>query len=91
MNSALKRLKTSGNNAIDNDITIAASEICLQMLSDKLKLALTIIFRFYWCREFKSTVNPSKTDTIIFTKRYKIPNFTHTAHHTFWALSYFGG
>ena len=63
----MRRLESSGNNAIAyaDDIAIAAG-VCPQTLSDKLNLALSIVLD--WCGVFEL----SKTDTILFTRRYKV-------------------
>ena len=55
-------------------MAIAASEICPQTLSDKLNLALSIVLD--WCRDLGLPINPSKTDTILFIRSYKIPYFS---------------
>ena len=76
MNLFLKGLKHSGDdvNAYADDIAIAASRICPQTLPDKYNLALSIVLD--WCMDIGLSINTSLTDTILFTRRYKIPNFS---------------
>ena len=57
--------------AYAGDIAIAALRIYPQTLSDKLNMALSIVLD--WCRDFGLSINPSKTDTMLFTRRYMIP------------------
>ena len=79
VNSLLRWLEHSGNDAIAyaDDIAIAASGICPKT-PHSLNLALSIVLD--WCRDFGLSINPSKTDTILFTRRYKIPNFSLLAY-----------
>ena len=60
--------------AYADDITITTSGICPQMLSDKLNLALSIVLDWYGV--FGLSVYHSKTETILFTRSYKVPVFT---------------
>ena len=56
-------------------ISLSASGICPQALSDILNLALSIVL--VWCRDFELSLNPSKTDMILFTRTYRIPDLSH--------------
>ena len=76
VNLLLRGLEYSGNDAIADagDIAIAGLGICPQTLSDKLNLALSSVPN--WCIDFGLSINASKTDTILFTRSYKIPTFS---------------
>ena len=65
MNSLLRGLDSTGNDAIAyaNDVAIAAS--------DKLISELSLVLG--WCRDFELSINPSKIDGILFSRRHKIP------------------
>ena len=65
VNSLLRGLEHSGNDVI--------AYVCPQTLSYKFKLLRSIIL--VWCRDFGLSINPSKTDTILFIKTHKISDF----------------
>ena len=76
VNSLLRRPEYSTSNAIAyvDDLTIIASEMCPQTLSDKLNLALSIVLNR--CRVLRLSVNISKTNTILSTRRYRVKAVT---------------
>jgi len=56
-----------------DDITIVLKGIDLGVLCDRMKSALHVVQD--WCTKSGMTVNPGKTELMIFTKKYKVTGF----------------
>lgn len=75
MNSLLNRLNNDGHIAIAyaDDLTVICKGKFLHTLSERSQAAVKIVER--WCKEVELTVNPNKSETVIFTKNRKMDGF----------------
>ena len=76
LNSLLIKLDSEGCLVVAyaDDIAIAISGKFLNTISERLTYCLDILAK--WSEDCGLEVNPEKTTTILFTRRYKIPDFT---------------
>ena len=76
MNTLLVKLNNVGCKvyAYADDIAIVASGKYITTLVEQTNYFLDILSR--WCRDHGLSANPNKTEVVLFTRKYKVPEFT---------------
>lgn len=75
MDALLRSLHQCGYKAVGyaDDLTILCQGKHLHILSDRTQQAVRIVET--WCKEVSLTVNPDKSEVIVFTKKFKLEGF----------------